>query len=114
MTRSGPRSSMAASASVAVAGRFDVVAARAQQRDQRPLNGDLVVDEQDAGARRHAVLRRRDAAGRAAAATAIVNCAPPSGRFSAQIRPSSAASRPRAMPSPMPVPIECRRASRPR
>ena len=39
-----------------------------------------------------------------AAGTTIVNWAPPPGQFSAQIRPCSTASRPRAIQRPMPVP----------
>ena len=38
------------------------------------------------------------------AGTTIVNRAPPSGQFSAEIRPRSTASRPRAIASPIPVP----------
>ena len=53
---------------------------------------------------------RRHALGRAvvsdlrAAGTTMVNAAPPSGQFSAQTRPRSTASRPRAIQRPMPVP----------
>ncbi len=40
----------------------------------------------------------------ASAGTTMVNCAPPSAQFSPQMRPCSAASSPRAIDRPMPVP----------
>ena len=61
-------------------------------------------------ARVTAWLRRvRRRAPRTAAGTTIVNCAPPSGTFSHQMRPPSAASSPRVIARPRPVPVACLR-----
>ena len=57
---------------------------------------------------------RRRPASFVAAGTTIVNCAPPSGQFSAQTRPCSTASSPRAIERPMPVPDDGSVAAAPR
>ena len=110
-TRGRGRSGRAASAAKIVerlcagAGDVHLVSARAQQRPDGALNrrprrrragceGDGVIDAAELGG----------SASSTATGTAIVNCAPPSGQFSAQTRPCSAASSPRTIHRPMPVP----------
>ena len=86
-----------------VAGRRggDLVAAPAQQRRHRRQDAGLVVDDQDACG--HGVTPPR-AMARVRAGTAMLKPAPRGATFSAQTRPPSAATRPRVIARPMPVP----------
>ena len=103
-TRSGGRSANSLERVGAGAGDFDVVAARAQQRSDRPLDRDLVVDEQDAGVG-HRIVRR-------AGPGSLAMRRHPERELSAAVRRSSrprcgrcsTASSPRAIHRPMPVP----------
>src|SRR5262245_47351120 len=81
-----------------------VVTARSQEGRDRPLNGHIVVNQQDPHRARHGT----------SAGTTIVKQAPPSGQFSAEIVPRSTARMPRAIASPMPVPERRRFALAPR
>ena len=85
-------------------GHVDLVAGRAQQRPDRALDCHFVVDEQDARWPIHFT----------SAGTTIVNRAPPSAQFSAEIRPPTTASTPCAIARPIPVPDRRDLASAPR
>ena len=98
----------------AAACHTDRVAARSQQRSGRTLNGHLVVHEEDVDRACHRLSSSSAAVVRVSTGMAIVNTAPPSAWFSAQTRPPSAASNPRAIASPIPVPNRRSRASTPR
>lgn len=73
-------------------------------------NGEVTVDrhvvfhEEDLRPLCHVVDEFPGSAFFTAAGTTMVNCAPPSGQFSAQTRPCSAARNPRAIQRPIPVP----------
>ena len=86
------------------AGDLHLESTRAQERRHGALDGDLVVHEQDACGARHVSDDPAGSGSFDSEGTAIVNSAPPPGRFSAQTRPWSAANNPRAIDSPMPVP----------
>ncbi|HKW85240.1 MAG TPA: cytochrome P450, partial [Burkholderiaceae bacterium] len=77
-----------------------LVAARTKQRHNRADDVRLVVNDENAGSHRYCTT----GTGRTAPGTAIENRAPAPGIFSAQTRPPSAASRPRVIDNPMPVP----------
>ena len=87
-----------------------VIAARPQQRGHGADDVRFVVDDEDA--RGHCYCAT--VAARTGPGTTIVNRAPAPGTFSAQTRPPAAASSPRVIESPMPVPNDAWRAARPR
>ena len=84
----------------AAASGHDLVPARPQQRSHGADDVLFVVDDQDA--RGHVYCATVTA--RVAPGTTSVNLAPAPGTFSAQTRPPTAASNPRVIESPIPVP----------
>ena len=96
------------------ADHIDLVAPGSEKRRHRSLNRHLIVDEENSRGPAHDTGSAAAAAALIGAGTAMLNRAPPSGQFSAEIRPCSAASIPRAIDSPIPVPDTQRFASAPR
>src|SRR5262249_30458872 len=100
---------------LAIRGHSDLVAVRAERGLQQPPDLRLVVDDQDARAHKAPPACAWSRGGRAAAlklalsalASGSVNIkrAPPSGAFSAQIRPPCASTMPLQIASPSPTPL---------
>ena len=91
--------------------RQHLVPASAQQRRHRCENIRLVVDDEDS--QRHVYISWV-ATGWPTPGMTIVKHAPPPAAFSPQTRPPSAASRPRVIASPIPLPAVLWRADVPR
>ena len=109
-SRSGLSRSTASSRRPAGHRRQHLVAARAQQRRHRARG--CSARRRRSGCAAAMLLRHRRRA-HSARDRPSRTCAPP-GTFSAQIRPPAAASSPRVIDSPMPVPNVACRAARPR
>src|SRR5439155_6548699 len=91
---------------LAVLRRLDLEVVPREVRAHGPQDGRLIVDNQDARAGGAAHARAPSSCAGVSAASGNVNRkrAPPPGRFSAQMRPPCASTRPRTTASPTPVP----------